>query len=67
MSAANLSSVILAVNKHHLVGAVGVILGIIVIGIGVLRVVRRTAGAMVMAVLGIIVLLLGILLYTRIL
>lgn len=65
MNAVHVTGALLAVDKHKVTGIVGIIIGVGVIGLGVLRVMRRTAGAMVMAFAGVVVIGLGLLLYFR--
>jgi len=65
MNPAHVTGAIAAVDKHKVSGIVGMVLGALALGLGVLRVVRRTAGAMFMAFIGIVVVVLGILLYLR--
>lgn len=65
MNAVHVTGALLAVDKHKVSGIVGIIIGVGIIGLGVLRVMRRTAGAMVMAFAGIVVIGLALLLYFR--
>ena len=65
MDLAHLNGVIAAVNKHKVVGIIGIIVGVLVLGIGGLRVMKRTAGAMFTAIVGLVVLVIGVVLYTH--
>jgi len=56
---------ILALSKHKLGGIIGIVAGVLILGLGGLRIMKRTAGAMMLASLGVVVVVLGILVYTR--
>jgi hypothetical protein len=66
MHPAQLNAAIYALSKHKLGGIIGIIAGVVVLGIGALQVMKKMAGAAVMAVVGIIVVLGGVLVYTRV-
>lgn len=65
MILAHLNGVIAAVNKHKVVGIIAIIAGALVLGLGGLRVMKRMAGASIMAIIGLVVLVVGIILYTH--
>ncbi len=65
MNVVHFTGAILAVDKHKASGIVGMVIGAGIIGLGVLRVMRRTAGAMVMALAGLVIIGLALLLYFR--
>ncbi|HUY07620.1 MAG TPA: hypothetical protein VMU99_10205 [Acidimicrobiales bacterium] len=65
MNVAHVTGALLAVDKHKLAGTVGIIIGIGIVGVGAFRAIRRTTGAMVMALAGIVVIGLALLLYFR--
>jgi len=65
MNVVHVTGALLAVDKHKVAGIVGIVIGVGIIGVGVLRVMRRTAGAMVMALAGIVIIGLALLLYFR--
>ena len=65
MDLAHLTGVIAAVNKHKVVGIVGMIAGALVLLFGGLRVMRKMAGATATAVVGLVVLVVGVLLYVH--
>ena len=65
MNVVHVTGALLAVDKHKVTGIIGIIIGVGIIGVGVLRVMRRTAGAMVMALAGLVVIGLALLLYFR--
>ena len=66
MHSAELNAAILALSKHKLGGVIGIVIGVVVLGLGALRVMKRMAGAALLALVGIVVVIGGILLYTRV-
>jgi hypothetical protein len=66
MHPAELNAAILALSKHKLGGVIGIVVGVVVLGLGALRVMKRMAGAALVALVGVVVVIAGILLYTRV-
>lgn len=66
MELAHINGVIAAVNKHKVVGIIGIIAGALVLVLGGLRVMKRTAGAMFTAIVGLVILVVGVLLYAHV-
>lgn len=65
MNAVHISAVLLALSKHKVGGIIGIVAGVLITAFGGLRVMRRTAGAMMLGFVGLVVLILGVLLYAR--
>lgn len=61
------AAMLLAVDKHHAAGALGLIVGILVLAYGAVRVAARMAGAAAYLAAGLVIAILGILLYVRVL
>lgn len=55
-----------AVNKHHVVGIVAIVVGAILVLLGLARLVGRLAIAAAIPLIGLVILVLGILLYTHV-
>jgi hypothetical protein len=66
MHAAGLDAAIYAMTKHKIGGIVAIIIGAVLLVVGALRVMRRMAGAMVLALIGVAIVIIGILLYAHV-
>ncbi|HVC24236.1 MAG TPA: hypothetical protein VND23_00630 [Acidimicrobiales bacterium] len=60
------AGILAVMNKHHVAGIVGIVVGVVLIVLGATRVLGRTAAAMLVPLVGIAVALLGVLLYARV-
>lgn len=63
---APLGDVLAATSKHQLAGIVAIVLGVVLVGLGAMRVIGRAASAAVVPLVGAAVVIFGILVFTRV-
>jgi hypothetical protein len=56
---------VLAVDKHHIIGIAGMVVGVALAGFGVFRIARRLSGAALIVAAGITVAVIAALVYTH--
>ena len=65
MDSTTTAAVLASVSKHDEAGIAAVVVGLILVGIGAVRVAGRAARAMLIPIVGVVVIILGILFFTR--
>ena len=65
MEANTMAAVLATLTKHDEVGIAAVVVGLIIVGLGFVRVAGRAARAMLVPIVGVALIIVGILFFTR--
>jgi predicted membrane protein len=65
METSTTAAVLATLSKHDEVGIAAVVVGLIIVGLGFVRVAGRAARAVLVPIVGVVVIIVGILFFTR--